>query len=408
MKLKQIAPMKTYKIILLLIVVSCFSLMIWWISLSTEPTANKVNENLLGKEMVERIEQITFLYEDLYKAAEKTSSISSGQIEISQKVIDEIEELLISKGYPVVDTDDKYPSYLENSDVLQSFLDGEMKGTAEIEIISINKSGGLIHKLLSFRDGQSLSFMTEVKWNSNSEPEMECTEKKEILNWNTTFNGNFYYQDLESDMHYDAATLVRLNPVDKVLYDLNETYIMPIGYRSNNLFLCNWDSSNYGDLIFNDLLEYFYKINKHEFFVANKFESTQNNNNYWKIPASFFEETVMPYFNVSLQEFRQRGLYNELEEIYPWQEAMGESLIYFPTLISEVTSYEQNSDGTLTIFINVMCLDIGEDCLFTHKITIQPLENENYKYLGNDITYESDVEKPPYIPRLESQRSNNK
>ena len=69
------------------------------------------------------------------------------------------------------------------------------------------------------------------------------------------YNGDFYYQDIPTTTGWDAAKLLRLKPVDKELYDLNLKYIFPVGYHNANLFLCDWDTSDYGDLCFNDRSE---------------------------------------------------------------------------------------------------------------------------------------------------------
>ncbi len=120
------------------------------------------------------------------------------------------------------------------------------------------------------------------------------------------------------DMWQSAATddynLVRLAPVDKTLYDLNIKYVDPIGYHSNNLFLCDWDSSNYGYMSFNDLLEYFYKMQKNDYLYAKDFPSSRNPY-YCYIPAQLFENTILPYFDISLDDFRVRTLYDSESDI---------------------------------------------------------------------------------------------
>ena len=43
--------------------------------------------------------------------------------------------------------------------------------------------------------------------------------------------------------------------------------ILPIGYHNVNLFLLDWESGDYGNLCFNDLLDYLYRVKTNDFFM---------------------------------------------------------------------------------------------------------------------------------------------
>ena len=74
---------------------------------------------------------------------------------------------------------------------------------------------------------------------------------------------------------------------------------------------------------------------------------------------------------------------------------------------AEVIKYQDNNDGTITLTVNARCNDFKTPCLFTHEVTIRIINDSEYHYLSNKITYKSEHELPPNRPRLPPQRANS-
>ena len=55
-------------------------------------------------------------------------------------------------------------------------------------------------------------------------------------------------------------TMLRILPLDEKCREYNREYILPVGYGQNNLFLCNWNEEDFGDLDFYDLFDRFYPM----------------------------------------------------------------------------------------------------------------------------------------------------
>lgn len=161
-----------------------------------------------------------------------------------------------------------------------------------------------------------------------------------------TYNADFIYRDLYLDRHWDAAHLLRLHPVDKPMYDLTMKYILPIGYHNVNLFLLDWSSDDYGNLCFNDLLDYLYRLKYNDYLYARDYPRYTTPYSYSAIPAKLFEDTIVPYFDISMEEFRERALYDAENDIYPWQDISCDNVLYFPSLIPEVTECIEIDDST--------------------------------------------------------------
>ena len=167
------------------------------------------------------------------------------------------------------------------------------------------------------------------------------------MDWELITETDFYYQIIYPPrVPFEDYAFVRLKPMDKTLYDLTEKYISPIGYLSNNMFVSEWNYNDYGHLSFNDLLEFFYRVRNDDFFYEDNFETVREPYFHTYIPAELFEETVLPYFDISLQEFRKRSLYDSEKNVYPWQEICCDNVTYYPSVEPEVVSCKENDDNT--------------------------------------------------------------
>ena len=72
------------------------------------------------------------------------------------------------------------------------------------------------------------------------------------------------------------------------------------------------------------------------------------------------------------------------KDTYPWQKLNCSNIVYYPTVIPEITEATENKDGSITLKVNVMCLDNKTDCLFTHEVIVMPSDNGSFKYLGGE------------------------
>ena len=162
-----------------------------------------------------------------------------------------------------------------------------------------------------------------------------------------------------------------------------------------NLFLCNWREGDWGDLSFNDLFEYLYEKDRGERFEWSDLSS-------FMLPAELFESTVLPYFQISLEKFRKASGYDAEADAYPWRPVFGDDLTTwkYPMCEPEVVSRTRNSDGTLTLTVQVYSRELKTDRLFTHEVTVRLLENGGFQYTANRVTYVSDRGLPPSMPRF--------
>ena len=106
----------------------------------------------------------------------------------------------------------------------------------------------------------------------------------------------------------------------------------------------------------------------------------------------------------AMEEFRERALYDAENDAYPWQNLNGRNILYYPELIPEVTKVTENADGTVTLYVNVICPDKHTDHLFAHEVTMKIDTDGSFQYLSNRIVYHSETELPSPQARMEVQR----
>lgn len=299
-----------------------------------------------------------------------------------------MEEALLKGGYPTVVTEADYPEYLGNPESLREFWENACDGKdAAQTLIRADGESGFWHTRLFQEKGERGALITRVNWEKGQARVAECEllplYEMELADW-----GVFYYRLYPAkDPHYIDYSQLRLAPADRELYDLNRKYVLPVGYQMVNLFLCDWQEGSWGSVSFNDLFEFFYQQDTGEPFLWNEtgdmLTSTQI-----LLPADLFEETVLPHFQISLSEFRQRCGYDASRNGYPWRPVYGNDLVtwHFPMCEPQILSRTQNSDGTFTLSVQVASPELKTDCLFSHEVTIRPLADGAFQYVGNRVT----------------------
>ena len=121
-----------------------------------------------------------------------------------------------------------------------------------------------------------------------------------------------------------------------------------------------------------------------------------------KIPAAEFEEVILPYFDIDLDTFREMAQYDAEGDYYPWRQIQTNDFVflYYYMVEPEVTGYKVNTDGTITVTVEMLSTDLAMDCLFAHEVTVRPLENGRFQYMIKKITYQTEYGLPYCEPRL--------
>lgn len=307
---------------------------------------------------------------------------------------DAMEAGLIGAGFATVDTDAVYPAYLANSDGLREFAAGERE---DVSVLKATEDGGFVHLFFSKGDEDFL-VLTKISPDFQvSEWEVLPLYEAELTQWDI-----FYYRCYPADdPHYIDYNYFRLAPADRERYDLILAYISPIGYRFVNLFLTDWQEGDWENLSLNDVFEYLYELQNGEPFPWQIYSA--DSSGYLQIPAALFENTLLPFFSISREALRAAARYEEETDTYPWRPMHGDDLTAWepPVCQPEVAAYTRNPDGTVTLTVQVASPEKKTNSLFTHEVTVRPLENGGFQYVGNRVTYVNQWGLPPAMARFE-------
>lgn len=216
------------------------------------------------------------------------------------------------------------------------------------------------------------------------------------------FSGSWYseayYLFTLSDMQERVA--LRVLPLDEKYRALNETYMMPISYVKNNMFLMDWSEDDFSALDFYDLFDIFYR----QIYGKEVPYGPSDNlgmGTVYQIPKEEFEHTIMTYLNIDSQTLQQKTLYRVDTKTYEYRPRGFYEAEYPEHPYPEVVDYTENADGTITLLVNVVFPYEGLSKVFSHEVVVRPLENGGVQYVSNHvIPSEDNVEESWYKPRL--------
>lgn len=91
--------------------------------------------------------------------------------------------------------------------------------------------------------------------------------------------------------------------------ELNQTYLMPIGYEKNNMFLTDWSEDDFRELNFYDVYDIFYPqmTGKQVPYSA---DENLGVGAVYQIPGEEFESVIMTYFKIDSQTLQFKTTYH--------------------------------------------------------------------------------------------------
>lgn len=354
------------------------------------------------RDIQKRCRQIVSLYRDLYDSAQKEPAADRWEEQtLPQQSIDAIEARLLERGLDVIDSSADCPGYFVNAEHFRQFWDSVQRDEeASQEVIAIRDSGALSYRLLTHQDGTTYVYSLVYSLAGDEDPDYEMHQ---VYGAELTEQGNFYYRiNPEDDCHYANYTLIRLQKPDQELWELYSKYILAGGYTATNVFLTDWTEDDFSPLCFNDLWEYVYRYRTGTQFWPDGCAYDKSRNCYL-IPAAEFESAVLPFFKLDAQTLRQLADYDAQTDSYPWRQVESNDYAFYLsyyTIEPEVTVCRTNADGTLALTVEARSTDLGVDCMFSHEVTVRPMEDGGFQFVGNRVLSQTEKGLPYCEPRL--------
>lgn len=350
---------------------------------TAEPIANN-QTTPLSRQTMQLAEQVTSIYNDIADEAPKNDT--SVSLETIRRIIAELGK----NGYAAVDSENQIDMVC--AEQVTAFCNAaEQQQTAECTVIVVMKSGFRIFELRT-ENGTVNVVRTYCQFDKNQRiksTDMACypadfwqyTQEGYILFCGTYFSK----EDLVLTMS-DAAehTALRVLPLNEACREQNRTYILPIGYERNNLFLCNWNEADFGAVDFYDIYDRCYPVLYGEPVPYTAADSTVDETVY-EIPETEFETVIMTYFTINKETLRTKTKYLAENKTYEYRPRGFYEAEYPDIPYPEVISSTENPDGTITLTVNAVYPYGNTSKSFTHKTVVRPLENGKVQYVSNQI-----------------------
>lgn len=319
----------------------------------------------------------------------------------------EPERTLEEAGVTVLHAYDAYPSsYLSAPEALLSFWQSVQRGTdCALELVSLRKEGCLSYQILSLE--AQTPYFTAIR--CERQPDGTCSasvyERCTVKSWLLSENGNFYYRLFPAgDKHYADYNLIRTNAPDEALFSMLEQYVLPIDYYYVNLLITDWQEGSWGEVSFSDVFDRLYALTYGREISPEDF-SRSDETGLYQIPAEAFETVILSCFSLSQSELRALAGFDAQTQSYPWRpiETNDMERYDYPAIEPYLTAAQENADGTLSLFISCLSTDIPTDCIFSHVLTVRPLENGGFQYVSNEMTFQTEYGLPNPAPRLQKE-----
>lgn len=337
---------------------------------------------------------------DLYQKASEENKLVD--LETIRGIVNRFGEY----GYSAIDSKNQVDMTMAEQIVL--FCDAvEQKKVAETIVFQIDYFGGFIKYDLKTEDGN-----VEVT-RSYYAYEDETIQKKavssyQVEKWDYTAEGYImfsgaYYSEALYALTLSAAeehVALRVEPLDEKYRELNRKYLQPISYERNNMFITDWNESDFGELNFYDLFDIFYPE-----VYKSPLPYTPDDNlgvgAVYQIPKEDFERVIQTYFNIDSKTLQSKTVYHQEDSTYEYKPRGFEEIEYPEYPYSEVTEYIENNDGTITLMVRVVFPYRGDSNVYAHEVTVRPLDNGGVQYVSNKIIpSEDNGEISWHTPRL--------
>lgn len=327
------------------------------------------------------------IYQEIYTEVTESDTV---YVEEDLERIRHIVQKLGEKGYVAIDSENQI-DMTEKEQVLSFCKSVDKKEETELTIISVEALYKFIIYRLSTANGK-VKVSRELYQYINECFEMVSTASYAADSWQYTkegyliFTGSSYSEEsyvlTMSDVPETAA--FRVEPLNEQCREYNRRYIRSVGYRSNNMFLCDWNEEDYGELDFYDIFDQFYP-SLYQQPVPYVADVNINVGAVYQIREDEFENVVTMHFAMDKETLQAKTKYLPEEKAYEYR-PRGFYEVEYPNIpYPEVVSYDTNDDGTITLTVNAVYPSEGTSKAYTHEMVIRPLEDEGFQYVSNTV-----------------------
>lgn len=325
-------------------------------------------------------ERIAAVYRDIYDEAAAANTL--GSPEVTKRIV----ERLGAHGYVAVDSQNQVD--MAGAQQTETFCEAVDSGkNASMTIIVIEQAG--FQKFDLKTEGGSVEVVRGYyEYDANGSLQNRNTVSYPADLWQYTaegyliFEGNYFSDESYMLTLSDETehTALRVLPLDEKCRELNRKYILPVGYRQNNMFLSDWEEEEFAELDFYDMFDRLYPM---VYGQPHPYTADGNPEAVYQVPEDIFESVIMAYFHIDSAVLRSKTEYIPECAAYEYRPRGFYDTEYPDIPYPEVVDYTENSDGTITLMVNAVYPNGSTSKLYAHKTVIRPLNENCFQYVSN-------------------------
>lgn len=338
----------------------------WFIPQSADCLLSETEKQQIQDQVLLAAESVGEIYKNVIVS--DAPNYSSGVAEFTAEQRKAVVEQLGSAGLVSVEKD----TDMQNPDEIERFWAEYQKGqNSMVTVYEIHQDGVIGSITFIHRNHKLQTYYVGVRWKEGGVPEIQGISVSDVAEIKLTEKGFFIYAYEYIIPHASLRQYWRIKPLSEKCKELTEKYISGLSYVNYNLLVTNWDAENVEDILMPCMYEDIYRV-----YTGENLKTDD-----WKIPAEEYERVMTTYFPVSVDQLRENCGYDETSDSYKYE------MIYaspYPPF-GEVVDYTENTDGTITLFVDGVWPDYNSDQAFRNVIVVEPFEDGTFRYLSNSI-----------------------
>lgn len=346
-------------------------------------------QSVRQEKIAEEFENLMEGARELYENAAENSQLHG--LEFQKQVI----EYLGKKGYPAVDINNQID--MIHAEQVEAYCEKAKQGKqAEVSIFLVTEEGSVVRYELNTNGEEMDAIVSTVRWTDNK-PCMDYYHEFRVHSWKYTEKGYFFIEEYHPP-GFDGTpgqTGFRVKPLAQELRELNQKYVLPIGYQLNNMLITNWNEQDYSKLNFYGLFELLYPSVYDQDIPYIAEEGAE-----YQIPKDEFEKIFYTYFHIEPEQIRENADFDVNTQSYRYR-PRGLYDCEFPYgPYPEVVSCEELEDGKLKLNIEAVWERKMLDQVFKSELIVETAEDGKIRYVSNNILSPQEDEPRWYKPRL--------
>ncbi len=333
--------------------------------------------------------EIIEIYLDIYENMAEADS--SGSLERMRTIVTRLGE----NGYVAVDSENQI-DMTRAEQVIQFVEKVNDREEADLTIVVVSDLGRFKRFDLQTEAGKVSVVQNYYQYESGQMKNKgicryyadlwEYTEDGYLMFSGVCFSEELYALTLSGTEEHVA---LRVQPLDEKCRELNRKYILPVGYGQNNMFLVDWSEEDFGELDFYDVFDIFYpkvKGTSIPYVIDNNLEVGA----VYQISREEFESVIMTYFHIDSKTLQSVTVYDSGAGVYEYKPRGFYEVEYPEYPYPEVVEFMENSDGTITLTVNVVFPYAGIAKVYAHEVVVRPLEGGGVRYVSNRVVPSKD------------------